>query len=173
MPVDGAAATVRLQPTTVADVPVLFQIESDPEGRRMAAFGGDDDSWAAFQKHWTEVLDDPGNVTRTVWWDGRVVGYVSRFPLFGKPSVGYWIARDLWGRGVATRALQALLAELPERPLYARVAKDNSASRRVLEKCGFRICGEDKGFARFRGAEVEELVYELPGPAREPPRRQG
>ena len=47
------------------------------------------------------------------------------------------------------------------RPLYARAAKDNIGSRRVLEKCGFVICGEDKGFAHARGAEIEEYVLRL------------
>ena len=32
-----------------------------------------------------------------------------------------------------------------ERPVYARAAKDNAASLRVLEKCGFTITGEGAG----------------------------
>jgi RimJ/RimL family protein N-acetyltransferase len=50
---------------------------------------------------------------------------------------------------------------LETRPLYARVAKDNIASIRVLEKCGFTIYGEDKGFSNARGVEVEELILKL------------
>jgi RimJ/RimL family protein N-acetyltransferase len=45
--------------------------------------------------------------------------------------------------------------------MYARVAKDNLASRRVLEKCGFTVIGEDKGFANARGQEIDELLLEL------------
>jgi RimJ/RimL family protein N-acetyltransferase len=45
--------------------------------------------------------------------------------------------------------------------MYARVAKDNLGSRRVLEKCGFTISGEAKGFANARGQEIEELLLEL------------
>lgn len=41
------------------------------------------------------------------------------------------------------------------RPLRARVAHHNAASIRVLEKCGFLLCG-----SRVE-AEVEELVFEL------------
>jgi RimJ/RimL family protein N-acetyltransferase len=47
------------------------------------------------------------------------------------------------------------------RPLTAVVAKDNIASLRVLEKCGFTIIGEDKEFSNARGVEVEELVLRL------------
>jgi hypothetical protein len=31
----------------------------------------------------------------------------------------------------------------------------------VLEKCGFTLFGEDKGFANARGAEVEEFILKL------------
>jgi len=131
----------------------------------MAAFGGEDtDSPSTFQARWERMLRDGALSARTVLWNGRVVGSVLRFEMFQKPSVAYWIDRGFWGRGIATRALAAFLVESPLRPLYARVAEDNQASRKVLEKCGFKIIGRDKGFARFRGAETEELIYQLTGP---------
>ena len=46
-------------------------------------------------------------------------------------------------------------------PIYARVAKDNLGSRRVLEKCGFAIIDESGGFANARGQEIEEFLLEL------------
>lgn len=49
------------------------------------------------------------------------------------------------------------------RPIYARVAADNRASPCVLEKCGFRVTGQDMGFANARGAEIAELILELDG----------
>jgi hypothetical protein len=49
------------------------------------------------------------------------------------------------------------------RPLYARAARDNFASLRVLEKCGFWIVGYERGFACARGEEIEEVVLELTG----------
>ena len=47
------------------------------------------------------------------------------------------------------------------RPIYVRAAKDNLASLRVLAKCGFKICAQDKGFANARGREVEEFILKL------------
>ncbi|MDQ3537205.1 MAG: GNAT family N-acetyltransferase, partial [Actinomycetota bacterium] len=41
----------------------------------------------------------------------------------------------------------------------ARAAKDNIASIRVLEKCGFTVSGEDRGFANARDAEVDEFIF--------------
>src|SRR2546430_10865982 len=49
---------------------------------------------------------------------------------------------DLWGKGIATRALSQFLGHVKDRPLYAVVAKHHVASIRVLEKCGFTIAGE-------------------------------
>ena len=56
-------------------------------------------------------------------------------------DVGYWIGREHWGKGIATAALGALLAELQDRPLFAHVVEHNIGSIRVLEKCGFSNVG--------------------------------
>jgi RimJ/RimL family protein N-acetyltransferase len=81
----------------------------------------------------------------------------------GHPEVTYWLGKHFWGNGLATRALSAFLAHAnPTRPIYARAAKDNIGSLRVLEKCGFRIIGENRGFANGRGKEIEEFLLQLP-----------
>jgi RimJ/RimL family protein N-acetyltransferase len=81
----------------------------------------------------------------------------------GEREVTYWIDRAYWGRGIATAALRDLLAEVPERPLHARAAADNAGSRRVLEKCGFRVTGNDRGYAHARGEDTDEVVLTLKG----------
>jgi L-amino acid N-acyltransferase YncA len=52
--------------------------------------------------------------------------------------------------------------------LYARVAYDNVASRRALEKCGFRLVATERSFAEARSGEIEEVVlrFEESGSAR-------
>ena len=47
------------------------------------------------------------------------------------------------------------------RPLYASAAKNNAASIRVLEKCGFAIRGSAKALAKARGNGIEEVFFEL------------
>jgi RimJ/RimL family protein N-acetyltransferase len=70
----------------------------------------------------------------------------------------------LRGKGIATRALSEFLGQIAARPLYARVAKHNFASIRVLEKCGFTVAGEDKASSSAGDDVVEELVMRLDAP---------
>lgn len=153
---------VALRHVTDDDVPVFFDQQLDAAASYMAAFTmNESGDRAAFTAHWSKIMSDESIARRTVLSDGRVAGHVLSFIHGGDREVSYWIGRDYWGRGIATAALSAFLRILRSRPLYARAAKDNIASLRVLEKCGFEICGEDRGFANARRAEVEELILRL------------
>jgi RimJ/RimL family protein N-acetyltransferase len=90
------------------------------------------------------------------------VGHIASFDLDGQREVTYWIGRQDWGKGIATRALQQFLTTIEvARPLYARAASDNTGSIRVLEKCGFTRVGAGRAFAHGRGEETEEVVLRL------------
>lgn len=159
-----ASIDVSLRPVHPSDLPVFFRHMSDPESNRMAAFTAEDPTDRAhFDAHWKRILASPDVVTRTVLADGDVVGHAAVYGEPGEREVTYFIDRYYWGRGIATAALRGLLAEVPERPLLARAAADNTGSVRVLEKCGFKVVGEDRGFANARGAEIDELVLRLDG----------
>ncbi|MFF8659591.1 GNAT family N-acetyltransferase [Streptomyces huasconensis] len=155
---------VALRPVHDSDLPVFYRQMSDPASRHMAAFTPEDPvEWGRFDAHWTRMRTSPGTVVRTVLADGDVVGNAG---VYGEPDerhVTYWIDRAYWGRGLATAALRALLALVPERPLHARAAADNAGSLRVLEKCGFRVTATDRGYAAARGAEIDEVVLVLDG----------
>ena len=46
-----------------------------------------------------------GTITKkTVLFEGHVVDHVASFERFGKPEVTYWIGKEYWGKGVATKA---------------------------------------------------------------------
>ena len=93
---------------------------------------------------------------------GGVAGWVLAFPSDGELHLGYWIARELWGRGLATRAVCAFVADLPARPLHATVTTGNVASRRVLEKCGFTDLGTTTEWDDRVGEDVAIHRFELP-----------
>jgi RimJ/RimL family protein N-acetyltransferase len=131
--------TVTLRPVVESDLEAFYEQQADPESIRMAALAARDRD--THFPHWRRVLADDTTLVRTIDVDGVVAGHVVSFLRdgVGDPEVGYWIAREHWGRGVASAALAQLLAIEPRRPLVAHVATHNLASRRVLEKCGFVV----------------------------------
>lgn len=153
---------VVLRDVTETDLPIFFEQQLDPDANHMAAFtSGDPTNRDAFDAHWTRILGDESNITKTILADGQVAGNIASFVQFGEREIGYWIGKPYWGKGIATAALSAFLKHVTVRPLHARAAKDNLASLRVLQKCGFLLTGEDKGYAGARGEEVEEWVLTL------------
>lgn len=153
---------LRLRPVAESDLAIFFEQQRDPAAHAMAAFTSwDPEDRGAFAARWMRILADPRVLTRTIVADGVVVGSIARYERDGKPEVTYWIGSEHWGKGFASAALRAFLAEAPERPLFAAAAADNVASIRVLEKCGFRTTGRERSFARARGAEVSEVFLRL------------
>ena len=156
---------VLLRDVTEADLPIFFEQQRDPAANQMAAFTAKDPAdREAFMAKWARILGDD-TVKKAVLVNGQVAGSVSAFvaPWSGQLEVTYWLGREYWGRGIATKALTEFLGHLKTRPVYARAARDNVASIRVLAKCGFTISGHDKGFANARGEEVDEVVLRLAG----------
>jgi RimJ/RimL family protein N-acetyltransferase len=144
------------------DLGVLFEHATDPDAIRMAAFTSPEaDDRTSFERRWARLRNDGSTTNRVVEIDGRVVGHIASFDLEGHREVTYWIGREDWGRGIATRALQEFLQLEATRPLYAHAASDNAASIRVLTKCGFLIVGEGRGFAHGRNEETDEVVLRL------------
>jgi RimJ/RimL family protein N-acetyltransferase len=144
------------------DLAVLFDQWADPVAAHMAAFTAPDHlDRDAFERRWSRLRADDTVISRAIVVDGEVAGTIGSWGDADEREVTYWIGRSYWGKGIATCALQAFLSVDPSRPLHARVASDNVASRRVLEKCGFRVIATERGFADARSAEIEELVLRL------------
>ncbi len=148
---------ILLRDVAEADLPIFFEHQRDEAAARLAAFPSRDE--AAFYQHWAKLLADDSILKKTIVVEGEVAGNVVSFNSEGRREVGYWMGRKHWGRGVATKALQAFLRVERARPLHAGVARHNAASIRVLEKCGFKlpIRQEDAGPA----GDTTHLVLEL------------
>jgi RimJ/RimL family protein N-acetyltransferase len=154
---------VTIRDVQDADLEPFFQHQSDPEAGRMAAFPARDRF--AFMAHWAKIRTDPTVLLQTVVADGAVAGNIVSWEQSGRREVGYWIAREQWGRGVATEALALFLDRERSRPLHAFVAVHNAGSIRVLEKCGFRRADREDaaGAAPVVGEDgVEEVELVLP-----------
>ena len=101
--------------------------------------------------------------------DGRLLGSTGlAFETPDRAMTGYVLAKDSWGLGYATEALQ-LMVDLA-RPmgvvrLYALCHPQHRASRRVLEKCNFICEGTWQNYVEFPnlnpGVKSEALCYAL------------
>lgn len=131
--------SVRLRDVAEGDLPTFFRDQLDPDANRMCVSNPRDE--AAFAAHWAKILADPTCINKAILLGEELVGRVTCFRADGQSAVGYWIGKEYWGRGIATRALTLLLEVVPTRPLHARAAKSNVASLRVLERCGFVVTG--------------------------------
>jgi RimJ/RimL family protein N-acetyltransferase len=90
-------------------------------------------------------------------------------------ELGYWIARPFWGRGIATEAGAALIANARDSLRLPRLVAghftDNPASGRVLQKLGFRATGVTRGrysAGRDAIAPCREFALELARPEAAP-----
>ncbi len=160
---DSATNDFFLRDVVDDDLAMFFEQQVDPDANYMAAFTAKDPTNRdAFTAHWNTIRTNATVIIKTIIVDGQVAGYVLSYEEARKPEVSYWIGKEYWGKGLATRALLNFLAHVnPTRPIYARVAKDNIASLRVLQKCGFTIRGADRSFANARGQDIEEYLLTL------------
>jgi len=132
---------ISLRDVRDGDLEVFFDHQRDPGAVQMVGLPSRDRP--VFDAHWARIRRDDSVALRTVVVDGAVAGNLLSFVVDGRREVGYWLGREFWGRGVATRALAAFLREVTERPLHAGVVPHNAGSLRVLERCGFVRCGTD------------------------------
>ena len=142
-----------LRDVVESDLDAFFEHLREPEANEMAIFPARDRE--TFDAHWRKILADDALIQKTIVHDGEVAGNIGSWEQEGHRLVGYWIGREFWGKGVATRALGEFVEQVRQRPLHAWVATSNVGSIRVLEKCGFVQVGS-------RTTDVEELLFELP-----------
>lgn len=78
-------------------------------------------------------------------------------------EVSFWVAPALWGSGLASEALAALIAANPQgaEQIYAEVFQDSPGSARVLSHAGFEYLGDAEAFSVARGAVVPTWTYAL------------
>lgn len=99
----------------------------------------------------------------------RIVG---RFNLAGivrgpfeSAGLGYWVDRDVTGRGVATAAVRAIVTaareELGLHRLEASTLTHNHASQSVLRKAGFEQIGLAPRYLRIAGRWQDHNLYQV------------
>jgi hypothetical protein len=103
----------------------------------MAAFTAEDQTdRRAFLNRTSRLRSDPSVSHRVIDVDGAVAGTIGCFRIDNQLEVTFWVDRAQWGKGIASAALQILLAETGERPLRARAASDTSVRFEYWRRLG-------------------------------------
>ena len=152
-----------IRPWEDADRPSFVAMASDPEVMRHVHGGvpyADDeiDEFLARQARQAETFGVcMGAMIEKS--SGRVVGVAGAQPFADDVEIGWWLARDVWGRGYATEAGGAAMRHVlnvMRRPrVVAVIDPGNDASRRVVDRLGMTFEGTFTGAQlRYRKPEI-------------------
>ena len=90
----------------------------------------DPDDREAFDAWLARMRANPTVIQKMIWVDGSLVGSISTFEMEGEREVSYWVDRAVWGRGIASRALAAMLELDTPAPADRRVPRPRTRRRR-------------------------------------------
>lgn len=120
---------------------------------------------------WAQVLENStGRALYTVLEaDGEIVGRLNLTDIvhgaFENGHVGYWLDARFTGRGLMTRAIEALVEhareELGLHRLQAATLPHNEASQAVLTRAGFERIGFAPGYLRIAGQWQDHVLFQL------------
>jgi [ribosomal protein S5]-alanine N-acetyltransferase len=167
-----ATGELVLRPWRPEDVPRVTEICQDPEIARWipvpSPYGEE------HARDWIEQTIRDWNGRRhgafavTETGSGEVIGAIGLRLLddYGhQGSIGYWVAKEARGRGVATAALRRVtrwaLEDLGLPRVQLVADPENVASQRVAERVGFRREGLLRGYLDLRGERRDCVMFSL------------
>jgi ribosomal-protein-serine acetyltransferase len=115
-----------------------------------------------------QIADNDGLQTAIVDPEGRIVGMVGVHNVDWpnrKTSIGYWLARGEQGRGTMTAAVRAYVnhafATWKLNRIMIQAAVENTRSRAIPERLGFREEGILREFERVGARVLDGVLYAL------------
>lgn len=136
-----------------SDADVLYEYASEPEVGERAGWPPHKSREESLEIIRT-VFNNPTTWAIVLKETGKVVGAMGYGPSCdcslpcreGEPIVGYWVGKPYWGMGICTEALRLMIDHIRQTTAIPSLISghfaDNSASGRVMEKCGFIATGE-------------------------------
>ena len=142
-------ATLTLEPQTVAHAEEMFVVLSDPAIYEHENEPPPSLEWLRARFAKLESRQSSDGQDQWLNWvirlrTGELIGYVQATVYAnGRAAIAYELSSAHWGRGLARRAVQAMIAELVEhyqvRDLSAVLKRENLRSLRLLERLGFSL----------------------------------
>ena len=152
-----------IRPFRPSDAEDVFEWRSDPEVNRFMPYPCDG-SVDEVRQRIGEWIADNDKYAIELKSTGKVIGDISLewSEKDNAYEIGYNINRSFWRNGFATEAVRGIIdwacGKLEARDFTAFYAKENGASGRVLEKCGF--IQENTGqYSRDNGNIVFEALF--------------
>lgn len=167
----GAAGDIHLRPWRRGDEPSLVRYANNPKIAAQLRDLFPSPYTPADARDWVDRASLRGSrpTNLAVVRGGEAIGGVGIVPYEDvhrhSAEIGYWLGEPFWGRGIATRAVEAMSRYAFERfdlvRLAALVFDTNPASARVLEKCGYRFEGRLVAAGTKNGRTLDLLSYGL------------
>jgi RimJ/RimL family protein N-acetyltransferase len=169
MPVSLAGRACRLRQWFGSDAEALVPLANDPYIARYLSNVFPQPYTRADADRWIRAQGTPETVGQfAIEVDGKLAGGIG-FALgtgerIGTASLGYWLGRRFWGRGVMSEAVEVATAwafeTLRLRRIWATVMGPNVASSRVLENAGYVLEATMKAAISDRRGDLhDELIY--------------
>ena len=116
----------------------------------------------------TEIARNADGLTFAILDAGELAGTISLsnvvYGAFRSANLGYWVDAKRNGRGLATRAVAAVVEHafgpLSLHRLQAGTLVGNVASQRVLEKNRFELIGLARNYLHIGGAWRDHLLFQ-------------
>lgn len=175
LPLEIATPRLKLRPVREDDVEDLWPWVSDPRLPRHMSWKAhvDRDETRTWLRATAQEVAANLGIAWAIVHEGRASGVVGldsvrwqmRALRIDRAELGYWIAPPLWGHGLMTEAAQAVVQfgfeTLGLHKIVVQCFAENDASRRVIEKCGFRMVGRQEDDIWRDGAWHAHLRYEM------------
>lgn len=123
-------------------------------------------------EEWVQIVnesinDESPSIQLSIFMNDVLIGGAGlRYIEDGVHELGYWLAQEYWGKGLALEAATELLRygreSLADLRIIAHCAKDNAASMSVLRKLGFEATGEVNVYCAPRDASLPSFRLSLP-----------
>ena len=112
------------------------------------------------------ALDEPGDLPFVIDDGTGALGVIALNTQEGDTRrLGFWLAKPFWGKGLTGEAAKALVgwgfAQTAMDRLVSRVFVENTASRRIHDRLGFRETGPTTMHSPVRGGSGPAVGYEL------------
>jgi ribosomal-protein-alanine N-acetyltransferase len=177
IPADLRLRTPRLclRPLADGDAPLLWPYVTDPELPRFMTWDPHTslDETNGIIAATIESRQQGVGLACVIEHDGALAGVVGLHDItrtlrawrVDRAELGYWVAPPFQNRGFVTEAARALVGygfdQLALHKLTVGCISENLASRRVIEKLGFRLLGEQRDHMFRFGRWWNHLSFEM------------